>query len=151
MKLSDALHPTRIVHLQARTKSQALQELLTVAAASLGLPQTEDLMQRVLDREAICTTAVSRGVAIPHARSTQIDNVVATLGISRSGLDFNSPDGEPVHLVFLILSSEIATPSYLSVLGRTARIFHRDDMRQDILEIDDPGAIIQAIANQEPA
>jgi mannitol/fructose-specific phosphotransferase system IIA component (Ntr-type) len=152
MKLSDALSADRIVlSLEAASKQDALHELLTVATASLGLTETGPLMQRILDREAICSTAVNRGVAIPHARSADIDGVVASLGISRDGLDFDSPDGEPVHLIFLVLSSEIATPAYLSVLGRTARIFHREDMQQRVLDADEPDAIVAAIAGQEPA
>lgn len=94
-------------------------------------------MQRVLDREAICSTAVNRGVA--------------SLGIHRQGLYYDSPDGLPVHLIFLVLSSEIATPEYLSVLGRTARILHRQDMRQQALAATSTQDVIRAIAEQEPA
>jgi len=152
MKLCDALDVDRVVmDLSAGDKAGALQELLAVAGVGLGLADTGPLLQRVLDREAICSTAVNRGVAIPHARSRDIDGVVASLGIHRQGLDFGSPDGLPVHLIFLVLSSEIATPEYLSVLGRTARIFHRQDMRQQTLAATSPQDIIRAIADQEPA
>lgn len=152
MRLSDALSLSRItLDMKAGTKSSALEELLRLAAECLDLGDTGALRQRVLDREAICSTAVNGGVGIPHARSPEIDGVVASLGISRTGLDFDSPDGEPVRLVFLILSSEIATPAYLSVLGRTARIFRREEMRERILKAETPDAIIQSIASQEPA
>ncbi len=152
MKLCDALNADRVVlDLAADDKVGALQELLSRAASALGLVDTGPLLQRVLNREAICSTAVNRGVAIPHARSAEIDGVVASLGLHRRGLDFGSPDGQPVHLIFLVLSSEIATPAYLSVLGRTARIFHREDMRLQILAAESPQDIIQAIADQEPA
>ncbi len=152
MKLSDALDANRIVlELSATDKVGALEQLLTVAGSALDLQDTAPLLQRVLDRESICSTAVNRGVAIPHARSPEIDGVVACLGIHRAGLDYDSPDGQPVHLVFLVLSSEISTPAYLSVLGRTARIFHRDAMRQRLLDAESAEAIMQAIADQEPA
>lgn len=152
MKLADALHRDRVVlDLSAVDKVTTLQELLRVAAATLDLTDTGPLLQRVLDREAICSTAVNRGVAIPHARSPEIDGVVASLGIHRDGLDYNSPDGDPVHLIFLVLSSEIATPAYLSVLGRTARIFHREEMRRLVLNARSADDIIRAITDQEPA
>lgn len=152
MKLSAALSADRVVlNLSARDKIGALEELLAVASSTLGLQDTSQLLQRVLDREAICSTAVNQGVAIPHARSPEIDGVVACLGIHRAGVDYDSPDGQPVHLIFLILSSEIATPAYLSVLGRTARIFHQEAMRQRLLEATAVEDIIQAIADQEPA
>ena len=145
MKLADALHRDRVVlDLSAVDKVTTLQELLRVAAATLDLTDTGPLLQRVLDREAICSTAVNRGVAIPHARSPEIDSGVASLGIHRDGLDYNSPDGDPV-------SSEIATPAYLSVLGRTARIFHREEMRRLVLNARSADDIIRAITDQEPA
>lgn len=152
MKLADALDCDRVVlDLSAGDKVAALRQLLRVAGATLELTDTAPLLQRVLDREAICSTAVNWGVAIPHARSPEIDGVVASLGIHRAGLDYGSPDGEPVHLIFLVLSSEIATPAYLSVLGRTARIFHREEMRRRVLDAPSPADIIPAIADEEPA
>ncbi|MDA0337790.1 MAG: PTS sugar transporter subunit IIA [bacterium] len=152
MKLCDALNADRVVlDLAADDKVGVLQELLSRAGSALGLVDTGPLLQRVLDREAICSTAVNRGVAIPHARSPEIEGVDANLGIHRQGLDYDSPDGQPVHLVFLVLSSEIATPAYLSVLGRIARIFHREDMQQKLLAAASPQDIIQAIADQDPA
>lgn len=97
-------------------KVTALQELLRVAAATLDLTDTGPLLQRVLDHEAICSTAVNRGVTIPHARSP-----------------------------------EIATSAYLSVLGRTARIFHREEMRRQVLNAGSADDTIRAITDQEPA
>ena len=152
MKLSDALDPARVaLDLAANDKVGAFEELLALAAASLTLPDTQPLLSRILEREAICSTAVNRGVAIPHARSPLVQGVVASLGIHRAGLDYGSPDGGKVQLVFLVLSSEIATPAYLSVLGRTARIFHRDQMRQQVMDADSATQIIELIAAQEPA
>lgn len=152
MKLSEALTPGRIVlDLSAADKVAALKELLDVAGASLDVADPSDLLRRVLEREAISSTAVNRGVAIPHARSPQLDGVVASLGICREGLDYDSPDGGRVHLVFLVLSSEISTPAYLSVLGRTARIFHRESVRTAVLEAESPDQVLQIIADQEPA
>lgn len=152
MKLSDALDTDRVVlELSATDKLGVLQEMLAVAGTALGLEDTSQLLQRVLDREAICSTAVNRGVGIPHARAREVDGVIACLGLHRAGVDFGSPDGQPVHLIFLILSSEIATPAYLSVLGRTARIFHREAMRQRLLDAETAEDILAAIADQEPA
>lgn len=152
MKLSEALASERVVlDLQSAGKVDALKELLGIVSHDLQLDDGQDLLRRILDREEVSSTAVNRAVAIPHARSPQIDGVVATLGIHRAGLDYDSPDGEPVHLIFLILSSEIATPAYLSVLGRTARIFHSEEVRASVLAAPTAEQILAAIADQEPA
>ena len=95
MKLSDALDPARVhLDLRATNKIESYQELLALAAASLQLSDTQPLLQRILEREAICSTAVNRGVAIPHARSPLLQGVSASLGIHRAGLlDYVRDDG----------------------------------------------------------
>ncbi|MBT5146681.1 MAG: PTS sugar transporter subunit IIA, partial [Gemmatimonadetes bacterium] len=136
MRLSDAMSADRIIlDLQATNKDEAISELIDLAAVSGGVEETpEQLLKLVLEREALTSTAVDRGVAIPHTRSNRIEGVVVSLGIHRDGLDFGSLGGDLVHLVFLVLSADSSTPAYLSVLGRTARIFRRPQMLQSVLE-----------------
>ena len=75
--------------------------------------------------------------------------MVAALGVSRDGLDYEAPDGAPVHLVFLILASPNATPAYLSVLGRTARIFHREEVRQEVLAAEGTGVPLPGFGSSD--
>ena len=152
MRLSDAMSVERIVDLKATSKDEAIAELIDLAvAASAGDEFSEQLLGRVLEREALTSTAVDRGVAIPHARSEQVEGVVVSLGIHRSGLDFGSPNGDPVHLVFLVLSAPTATPAYLSILGRTARIFRSEQMLQSVLGATGAEQIVKIIAAHEPS
>jgi PTS system fructose-specific IIC component len=141
-----------ILDLQATNKDEAISELIDLAAVSGGVEETpEQLLKLVLEREALTSTAVDRGVAIPHTRSNRIEGVVVSLGIHRDGLDFGSLGGDLVHLVFLVLSADSSTPAYLSVLGRTARIFRRPQMLQSVLEAEDANQILQYISDHEPA
>jgi mannitol/fructose-specific phosphotransferase system IIA component (Ntr-type) len=151
MKLSDALSPDRIeLDLASTEKIAAIREMIALMGKSFPISDPDELLHRVLDREAIQSTGVDRGVAIPHARTDEIDGVVAALGISRSGMDYGSLDGYPVGLIILILSSETATAAYLSVLSRTARIFDREDVREQITEARSPDEILDLIRQQEP-
>ena len=153
MRLSDAMSADQIIlDLQATNKDEAISELIDLAAVSGGVEETpEQLLKLVLEREALTSTAVDRGVAIPHTRSNRIEGVVVSLGIHRDGLDFGSLGGDLVHLVFLVLSADSSTPAYLSVLGRTARIFRRPQMLQSVLEAEDANQILQYISEHEPA
>ncbi|MBT7598633.1 MAG: PTS sugar transporter subunit IIA [Gemmatimonadetes bacterium] len=153
MRLSDAMSADRIIlDLQATNKDEAISELIDLAAVSGGVEETpEQLLKLVLEREELTSTAVDRGVAIPHTRSNRIEGVVVSLGIHRDGLDFGSLGGDLVHLVFLVLSADSSTPAYLSVLGRTARIFRRPQMLQSVLEAEDANQILQYISDHEPA
>lgn len=152
MRLSDALQAQRIVlQLQAKTKHEAIAELIEVAAADNAVSEMPaQLLELVLAREALSSTAVDKGVAIPHAHSPGVEGVVVCVGVHRQGIDFASPSGDPVHVVFLVLSSDNATPAYLSILGRTARIFRRPDMLQSVLDATTVDEILQSIAAQEP-
>ena len=134
MKLSDALTSDRIqLSLSSTDKVSAIEEMITLMTSSIDFAAPEAILRNVLDREAIQSTGLGRGVAIPHGQSDDVAGVAAALGISRSGLDFESVDGLPVNLVFLILSSTDAVPAYLSVLSRTARIFGKEEMRQKVM------------------
>ena len=122
MRLSEALAPERILDVKATDKIPAIQEIIDFLSSSVDLGDCEALLQHVMKREAIGSTGVDKGVAITHAHCAQVQGVTAALGISRSGLDYGSPDGQAVKLVFLILSSPAAQAAYLSILGRTARL-----------------------------
>lgn len=151
MKLSDALTADRIVlNLSSKDKASAIQELLEVMDRSVPLPNPERLLPMILNQERVKSSGVNRGVAIPHTRSDEIKNVVIALGISRDGIDFQGLDGALAQLIFLVLSSAATTPAYLSVLSRTARIFSKEGMRQQVLGAASAEAIVDLIREQEP-
>ena len=151
MKLSDALAPERIeLNLTCTEKIQAIKEMVSLIDRSVSISDPEAVLKRILDQEAIKSTGIEKGVAIPHARFNEIDGVVAALGIVRSDLDFQSLDEEPVHLVFLILSSEASMSAYLSVWGRTARIFHDEEMKSQVMEATSPDEVMDLIRSHEP-
>ena len=151
MKLSNTLAPDRIeLDLSSTDKISAIEEMIALIGRSLDLSNYDALLQGVLERESVQSTGVDRGVAIPHTQTDEIDGVVTALGISRSGLEYQSLDGQPVYLVFLILSSRAANPAYLSVLSRTARIFDREEMKQKVMEAATAEEIIGLIRRQEP-
>jgi mannitol/fructose-specific phosphotransferase system IIA component (Ntr-type) len=151
MKLCDALAPDRIeLNLASPDRDGAVREMIETMGRSVNLPDPDALLGLILEQEAIKTSGVDQDVAIPHARSDDIGGVVAALGISRNGIDFQSLDGQPVHLIFLILSSEASMPAYMSVLSRTARIFDREEIRREVLRAASQGEIIDIIRSQEP-
>ena len=151
MKLCDALAPDRIeLNLASPDRDGAIREMIETMGRSVNLPDPEALLGLILEQEAIKTSGVDQDVAIPHARSDDIEGVVVVLGISRNGIDFQSLDGQPVHLIFLILSSEASLAAYMSVLSRTARIFDHEDILRRVLQAASPAEIIQLIRTQEP-
>ena len=151
MKLSAALTAERILDLKSTEKIPAIREIIDFLSCSVDLGDRETLLQHVMERESIGSTGVDKGVAITHAHCAQVQGVTAALGISRSGLDYGSPDGQAVKLVFLILSSPAAHDDYLNIMGRTARIFRNADVREAVLAAARPSSIIEIIERKEPA
>ena len=151
MKLSDTLALDRVtLALSSTDKDGAIKELLDMLNQSVPLSDPEAVLKRILYEESIMSTGVGSGLGIPHARSDQVDGVVTALGISPEGIDYGSADGEPVGLVFLILSSVSAMPAYMSVLSRTSRIFDQEEMRNRVLAAESAEEIINLIRSQEP-
>ena len=151
MKLSDTLALDRVtLALSSTDKDGAIKELLDLLNQSVPLSDPEAVLKRILYEESIMSTGVGSGLGIPHARSDQVDGVVTALGISPEGIEYGSADGEPVRLVFLILSSVSAMPAYMSVLSRTSRIFDQEEMRDRVLAAESAEEIINLIRSQEP-
>ncbi|MCE2438309.1 MAG: PTS sugar transporter subunit IIA [Candidatus Latescibacteria bacterium] len=151
MKLCDALAIDRIeLSLTSSDRDGAIRELIEMIGRSVQLPDPGSLIGLILEQEAVKTSGVDQHVAIPHARSDDIEGVVAALGISGRGIDFQSLDGQPVHLIFLILSSETSMPAYMSVLSRTARIFEGEEIRRQVLGAASADEIMEIIRTQEP-
>ena len=123
MKILDILAPDAIVaEMSATTKPAALQELAALLAARHPEIDRARLIQVLLDREALGSTAIGEGIAIPHAKLTGVSNVVAAFGRSPAGIDFDSLDGNPTRLFFLLVAPEDSAGIHLKALARVSRL-----------------------------
>jgi PTS system nitrogen regulatory IIA component len=121
-----------VVPLKARDKHGAIRELTTRLVASAG-GNLEDVVQSVEEREAMLSTGVGYGIAIPHGRSPTVGELSMVAGRSAEPLDFDALDGEPVRLVFLLVGPETAAGRHVKALARIARLLRRDDLRRALL------------------
>jgi len=121
MRLSEVLQESTIqVDLDAIDKWAAIDRLVDLLAACHAEIERNPVLDAVLDREQQGSTGLENGIAIPHARSNGVTNVVAALGISKDGMDFDSADGKPCHLVFLVVAPTSQSTKYLQVLSTIA-------------------------------
>jgi PTS system nitrogen regulatory IIA component len=114
-------------------KFSAIGELIRKAPALAQVADREEFERCVITREKVRSTGLGRGVAVAHGKTCLVDHVILTLGISRSGIPFESPDGAPVNLLFLIASPPERQVEYLVALSTIARLF-RGALRQRVLE-----------------
>ena len=135
--IEELLKKDRIIYdMKSKTKQEALEEL--VEPLKLSEERRKVVLEALRKREAIGSTGIGHGIAIPHTRSVVLDNVGLVVGRSKEGVDFDSLDGKPVHLFFLL----VAPPNdpgtrYLITLGEVARMAKKLIEKDEYLKIDD--------------
>ncbi|MCR9266059.1 MAG: PTS IIA-like nitrogen regulatory protein PtsN [Alphaproteobacteria bacterium] len=150
MALSDLIPNGGVaVDLGASSRKQALQAMSDIAADLTGLAP-RDIFDAVLQRERLGSTGVGQGVAIPHARLAGVDEVVGVFARLRSPVDFESIDGRPADLIFMLIAPEDAGAEHLKALARVSRLLRREDVRQRLRAAPDADAIHAVLAG-EPA
>lgn len=129
MKFSDFIKTGAIrADLAAATKPAAIEELVQslVAAGEIEASQQEDIIAAIMKREELGSTGIGRGVAVPHTKHPSVQKLVGTFGVSEAGIDFDSLDGEPVQLFFLLVSPPERPGDHLRALENISRQL-RDD------------------------
>ena len=152
MKLSDTLTTDRIVSdLQGPDKESVITELVEVAHEAGLLPNKEQYLERVLDREFLLSTGLGHGVAVPHAQAEGVQGLFCCLGISRNGVTYESVDDEPARILCLICAEEGDDAPYLLLLSNLTRLFGQADIRDRILQATSPDQIMAVINDAEAA
>jgi mannitol/fructose-specific phosphotransferase system IIA component (Ntr-type) len=129
MRMSDFVVKEAIVpDLKATTKEAVIREMVESlrAAGYFKGGELEDIVKAILKREALGSTGIGRGVAIPHSKHPTADRLIGTVAISRAGVPFDSLDGEPVHVFVLLISPQDRPGDHLRALENVSRSL-RDD------------------------
>src|SRR6266404_1869896 len=129
MKFSDFINVASIkADVQADDKPAAIRELVESLAAvgAIGQDQVTGIVGAIMKREELGSTGIGRGVAVPHTKHASVERLVGTVGVSTEGVDFNSLDGDKVHLLFLLVSPPDRPGDHLRALENISRQL-RDD------------------------
>jgi nitrogen PTS system EIIA component len=136
MKLSELFQEDNIVpDLKAKDKKGVLEELVDTLVKHEPRLDKNALIHVLLERERLGSTGIGDGVAIPHGKSSGVDRPYIAFGRSRKGLDFESMDGEPTHLFFLLVAPENSASIHLQALARIAKILKNSAFRKELLEV----------------
>jgi PTS system fructose-specific IIA component/PTS system nitrogen regulatory IIA component len=130
MKLSELIDPQAIVgKVGATTKEEAIAELVAALAATGKVAEADQdqLVAALMAREQLGSTGIGQGLAVPHAKHDNVKDLVAAFGRSEAGIEFDSLDGEPVHLLFLLLSNREISGMHLEALAYITKLL-RDDV-----------------------
>ncbi len=134
MLLTEILKPDRVVvPLAARDKNGVIAELARVLVRQTGSDLAE-VLSAIEDRESVLSTGIGFGVAIPHARSPAVRELTMVGGVTATPVPYDSIDGEPVRLFFLIVGPEASAGMHVKLLSRIARLVRRDGVRKQLVE-----------------
>jgi nitrogen PTS system EIIA component len=147
--LTELLTPDRVVvPLAAHDKAGVIAELTRHLVDSSGGTFAE-VLSAVEERENVLSTGIGFGVAIPHARSFAVRELCLVCGVSRTPVPYDSIDGEPVRLFFLIVGPESSAGQHVKILSRIARLVRREDLRERLSAAASPGDFYQALVDAE--
>lgn len=116
-----------------KNKEEIINELIDLHNNNSAVLNIEDVRKCVLDREKIMSTGVGKGFAIPHGKTNSIVDIIAAFGKSDTPIDYDALDGNPVHLVFLLVGKENLVSKHIKLLSRISRLMNNDEFRERLM------------------
>jgi nitrogen PTS system EIIA component len=135
MLLSELLVPAAVsAKLKANNKRDAIAELVELMESAHGIDSHGEILDRVLRREAIMSTGIGNGVAIPHGKARAVDRMMAACAVSTQGVEFEAADAEPASLFILLVSPESTGTPHVKVLANISRLLKEETVRKSLRE-----------------
>ena len=133
MVLTQILQPACVkVPLGGKDKESVIKELVDLLNAGKLLTDRNDVLQAVLSRENTRSTGIGAGIAIPHGKCKGVKELVMAMGIAPQGIDFQSIDSKPVHIVVLLVSPMDRTGPHIQALARISRLMLDEDFKSKL-------------------
>lgn len=123
MKISEILDQRAIkIGMTAVTKENCLKELVEILVEVEDIGDPKGIVKALIERENLGSTGIGQGIAIPHGKTDKVKRLVAVLGISKSGINFDALDGEPVYIFFLLVAPKSSPGPHLKALAQISRL-----------------------------
>lgn len=150
MKIMDFLNKKAITaDLKATDKEGVIKELVDLLVAADEIKNKEELTRALLTRESLGSTGIGQGIGIPHAKSSGVKSLVAAFGLSQKGVNFDSLDGEPVYIFFLLIAPEESAGPHLKALARISRMLKDKYFRELLKKSRDEKEILRIIQDED--
>lgn len=150
MRIVDILEKESIIpELKGVSKKEVLEELIDALVEQKPHLNRERLMAVLLERERLGSTGIGDGIAIPHGKLKDLDQLALSFGKSSRGVDFESMDGKPVHLFFLLVAPENCAGIHLRALAKIARLLKNGAVRKKLGSVSNPDEIYEIIQQED--
>ena len=150
MKITDILKKEHIIdNLVSTDKASTLEELSSFLKNKGLVLNKETLLNALMGRELLGSTGIGENVAIPHAKISEIDQIITMFGRSIKGIEFDSLDKKPVHFIYLVLAPMNSSGQHLKVLARISRLLKNKPLRESIISATETNQIYSIIADED--
>lgn len=150
MKINEILKKELIIaDLAGKDKESVLKEMAGFLQSQGAIQDKEALYSALMEREKLGSTGIGENVAIPHAKSSEIDHILTLFGRSVQGIDFDALDKKPVHFVCLVLAPSNSTGHHLKALARIARLLKSQSLREGVLKAGDVNEIYSILVDED--
>jgi mannitol/fructose-specific phosphotransferase system IIA component (Ntr-type) len=150
VNLTQVLTPAQVrVPLASRTKPAVLRELVALLPSAKTPHLQEQILESVLEREAKMSTGIGQGVAIPHGRSELVSDMEMAFGISSVPIEFDSMDGKPVEIFFLIVTTPSKAGAHLQALARISRLLASETFRVGLTQAGSAEGVLELFRREE--
>ena len=150
MKVSDLLNTKVVIaDLKSEKKEEVINELIDLFKDDPRIIDLEKVRTAVLEREKVMSTGVGKGFAIPHGKTSAVTDIIAAFGKSTKDINYDSLDGEPVNLIFLLVGKDNLVSTHIKLLSRISRLMNKDDLRERLIEANSTEEIVHLIVDEE--
>jgi PTS system nitrogen regulatory IIA component len=149
MKILDVLNKETInIDLKATDKKGILDELVAPIAHLAGTSH-DDLVRVLLERERLGSTGIGGGIGIPHGKYKNLESLMLGFGLSRKGVNFESLDGRPTHIFFLLVTPENSAGVHLKLLAQISKLLKDDDVKARLMKAETPEDVMAVIEQED--
>jgi len=138
-----------VTDMKAVTKKEAIEELVAKICSLNAISEQEQITDNILKREKLGSTGMGHGIAIPHCKLDDIDTILVAVGISKEGIDFQSLDGEPVHIFFMLIAPSQSAGPHLKALARISRLLRDEYFCRSLRNTADVGSVYNIIISDD--
>jgi PTS system fructose-specific IIC component/PTS system nitrogen regulatory IIA component len=137
------------IGLEAEDKDEVFEELVDKFCQATKNSGREGILESLWERESKMSTGIQKGIAIPHGKTSSIENACGVLGISKKGIDYDALDGQPVYILFMLISPLTDSEIQLRVLKRLAQLLDNHEFYADLIKQTDPQSANRIIKKYE--
>lgn len=150
MILGQVFNPKTIcVDLESEYKDEVFEELVEKVITLKPNLNRQTILDSIAEREKLMSTGIKEGIAVPHGKTDEVDEVIGVVGISRRGIDYEALDNKPVHLIFLLLSSKNNAEFHLRVLRHLSTVIEASGFVAELMEKTNPDDVYQVICKYD--